>query len=137
MRTDEVDRTSVQRKNGDILQGPAEARSGKAERRGCRNDAHFRGGNMPRERRADAIEEGITRGENDGRHAAVCEHRFHRLLEGAQPCMRLACDQRLHQFDMARAAEDDRCGSNQTLGFVAKAGWTVLADADKSEPALN
>ena len=92
---------------------------------------------MSRERGPDAVEERIAGGENHDRRTATGENCFHRFLEGAQPCLCLTFDQRLHQLDMAGAAEDNRCGSNQPLGLVAKAGWTVLADADKSEPALN
>ena len=37
---------------------------------------------------------------------------------------------------MPRTAEDDRRIGDQLLGTIAKSGWTVLAEADKSEPAF-
>lgn len=38
---------------------------------------------------------------------------------------------------MPRSAKNHRRFGDPLLGLIAKAGWTVLADADKSEPALN
>ncbi len=60
MRADQIQRPAVQRNCHRILQRPAEAGGGEAERGWCRNDAHFGAIDTPRERHADAEEEGVA-----------------------------------------------------------------------------
>jgi len=91
---------------------------------------------MSGKRRPDTEEEGIARGKHDDGAAAKGQHRLHRTLERALPSDRLASDERCGEYQVPCTTEDDRRIGNQSLGAIAKSGWTVLAEADKSEPAF-
>ena len=69
MRHDALERASVQRNQRAVLQRPAEPRGREAEGRRRGNADHLGGIEMPHQRRADAVEEGIARGEHA--HAAA------------------------------------------------------------------
>ena len=96
---------------------------------------HFVTRDIARQRRPDAIEKGITGGQDDDRRAPPCQDCLDGLFEGTLPGKTLARNQGIGKFMMARAAEDGRSSSNQVLCLLAEPVWTIFADADKSEPA--
>ena len=122
VRADEVERAAVQRDAGGLLQGPAHARRREAEGGRGGHDPHLGARDAARERDADAVEEGIARGEHDDGPAARRQHCRDGPLEGAEPGAGLAADRRAGKLQVPCAAEDDLGHADGGLGLIAETG---------------
>ena len=127
---------AVQRDGLHLGQAPAEARAGEAEGGGSGMDPHLARGEVPRDRRPDAVAERIA-----GREHAHAPARARAELpgergEGARPFEALPIVRRDHR-EMAGAADEGLRRVDRGARGRPQAVEAVLADPDDGEPCVH
>ena len=132
MRRHALEGAAVQRKQRAILLAPFEPRGRERKRRGRRNAENFVTRDVARDEIADAVEEGIARGENDRGPAALGENARQCVGERRGPLQALGW--RVDHREMTRAADDQRGLRHECARRRRQRLGAVFAKADQRQP---